>query len=172
MTDNHSPVTPTTQSPTLSVESDAQNGFDMMRVIYLAMAAFIGLFLLLLIVATVGAVANVSRFGPAIEVIRDIMLILLALEGALIILALTILIAQVARLVNLLQNEVKPVLQNTQQTVHHVKGTAEFVGRNVTEPVMNTLSFITGVGTFLSEVIKINRAMQPMDNPETEKNVE
>ncbi len=143
-----------------------------MRVVYIAMGVFIGLFLLLLILATVGAVVNVSRFGPAIEVIRDIMLILLALEGGLIILALTILIAQVARLVNLLQNEVQPVLKNTQQTVSHVKGTAEFVGRNVTQPLVNVSAFVTGVGTFLSEVIRINRAMRPLDETETEKNTE
>jgi hypothetical protein len=130
-------------------------GFDVLRVVYISMGLFIGLFALLLVLAVLGAVLSVERFGSIVSIIRDIMLILLALEGALIVLALVILIAQVARLVNLLQNEIQPVLQNTQETVQTARGTVEFVGKNVTEPVIKANSFVAGTGVFLREVFRI-----------------
>lgn len=142
------------------------SGFNLQRTLIISIAILLTLFVLLLVLAVVGAVISVERFGPIIEIIRDIMLILLALEAALIILALVILIAQVARLVNLLQNEVKPVLQNTQQTVQHAKGTVEFMGKNLSEPVVKTNAFFTGVSVFIRETLQLRRALQP-DEPES-----
>ncbi len=145
-------------------------GFDVMRVVYIAMAAFIGLFVLVLVLAVLGAVLSVERFGPIVGIIRDIMLILLALEGALIILALVILIAQVARLVNLLQNEIQPVLQNTQETVQNARGTVEFVGKNVTEPVIKANSFVAGAGVFVREMFRIRELTRSESEAPSEPN--
>jgi hypothetical protein len=41
-------------------------------------------------------------------------------------LALTILIIQIARLTNLLENEVKPILNSTNETVSNLRGTTKF----------------------------------------------
>src|SRR5690606_21114675 len=76
--------------------------------------------------------------AASIQIIRDVVIIIMGLEFILIIVALAILILQIARLVNLLQNEVKPVLENTQTTVNHAKGTVEFVSTNVTAPIVKT----------------------------------
>jgi hypothetical protein len=55
--------------------------------------------------------------------LRDIFIILMALESLLIGLALTILIIQIARLTNLLENEVKPILDSTNETISNLRGT-------------------------------------------------
>jgi hypothetical protein len=68
--------------------------------------------------------------------VRDVFIILMALESMLAGLALTILIVQVARLTNLLENEVKPILDSTNETVSNLRGTTKFLSDNLVEPVI------------------------------------
>jgi hypothetical protein len=77
--------------------------------------------------------------------IRDIFLIFMALISLLIGFALVILIIQVASLINLLQNEVRPILQATSETVNNLRGTAEFLGENVVEPVIKLNGYLAGL---------------------------
>lgn len=69
-------------------------------------------------------------------VIRDIFIIFMALESLLIGLTLVILIIQLARLINLLQNEIKPILNSTNETVNTMRGTVTFLSDNLAEPVV------------------------------------
>ena len=69
-------------------------------------------------------------------VIRDIFIIFMALETLLIGFTLVILIVQLARLINLLQNEIKPILDSTNETVSTMRGTATFLSDNLAEPVV------------------------------------
>jgi amino acid permease len=82
--------------------------------------------------------------------IRDIFIIFLALESLVIGAALIILIVQVASLINLLRNEVKPILQATSETVNTLRGTTEFLSENVVEPVIRLNSYLAGLRRFLS----------------------
>lgn len=50
--------------------------------------------------------------------IRDVFIIFMALESLVIGIALIILIVQLATLINLLQNEIKPILNSTNETVN------------------------------------------------------
>jgi hypothetical protein len=68
--------------------------------------------------------------------IRDIFIIFMALESFIIGLALIILIVQLATLINLLQNEIKPILNSTSETVNTLRGTATFLSDNLAEPVI------------------------------------
>jgi nitrate reductase gamma subunit len=77
--------------------------------------------------------------------IRDVFIIVMALESLLIGAALVVLIVQVSSLVNLLQNEVKPILQATTETVNNLRGTAEFLGENVVGPVIKLNGYLAGL---------------------------
>ena len=77
--------------------------------------------------------------------IRDIFLIFMALLSLLIGFALVVLIIQVARLINLLQNEVRPILQSTTETVNNLRGTAEFLGENIVQPVIKLNGYLAGL---------------------------
>ena len=68
--------------------------------------------------------------------IRDVFIIVVALESLVIGVALIVLVVQLASLINLLQNEVRPILHATNETVNTLRGTAEFLGENVVEPVI------------------------------------
>lgn len=70
------------------------------------------------------------------ERIRDIVIIFTALFGLVIGVALVILIIQLSTLINLLQNEIRPIIDSTSETVNTLKGTAQFVSNNLTEPVI------------------------------------
>lgn len=70
-----------------------------------------------------------------IEAIRDIFIIVLALESCLFGIVLMLLVVMVIRLINTLEFEVKPILQKTNETVGTIRGTTKFVSDNVVHPV-------------------------------------
>jgi len=105
-------------------------------------------FLALLLAGIVTAIYFLLRpETPAEQVgrIRDIFLIFMALESLLIGAALIVLIVQVASLINLLQNEVRPILQSTTETVNNLRGTAEFLGENIVQPVIKLNGYLAGL---------------------------
>ena len=105
-------------------------------------------FLVLLLAGIVTAIYFLLRPETAAEQvgrIRDIFLIFMALESLLIGVALIVLIVQVASLINLLQNEVRPILQATTETVNNLRGTAEFLGENVVQPVIKLNGYLAGL---------------------------
>jgi hypothetical protein len=52
---------------------------------------------------------------------------------------------QLARLINLLQNEIKPILDSTNETVSTLRGTTEFLGNNLVEPVIKMNEYSAGI---------------------------
>jgi hypothetical protein len=88
--------------------------------------------------------------GPAgvTAKVRDIFIIFMALESLLIGAALVILMIQLASLINLLQNEVKPILKSTSETVNTLRGTTAFLSENMVEPVIKLNSYMAGMKKF------------------------
>ena len=81
--------------------------------------------------------------------IRDIFIIVVALESLVIGVALIVLVIQLASLINLLQNEVRPILKATNETVNNLRGTAEFLGESVVEPVIKLNGYMAGLNRML-----------------------
>ncbi len=77
--------------------------------------------------------------------IRDIFIIFMAFESIIIGVALVVLVVQVSTLINLLQNEVKPILKSTKETVDTLKGTTEFLSSNLVEPVIKLNGYLAGM---------------------------
>jgi hypothetical protein len=107
------------------------------------------LFLILLITAIVVSVIFLLKPDTPTDKIRDIFIIFMALESLLIGAALVILIVQFASLLNLLQNEIRPILDATNETIHHLRGTAEFLGENVVQPVIKLNGYLAGMQRML-----------------------
>jgi hypothetical protein len=142
-------------------------GWPVSRVVKLAAAGIIGVILLIFLVGVILALfSNVEQTAPRIQVIRDIFIILLALQGILIVGALAVLILQVARLINLLQNEIMPILRNTQETIDTARGTVQFVGNNLTEPVLKISGFLAALRVLIRELLGIRRAVRPSSGQE------
>ena len=77
--------------------------------------------------------------------IRDIFIIVVALESLLIGVALIVLLVQLASLINLLQNEIRPIIQSTNETVNSLRGTAQFLGESVVEPVIKLNGYLASI---------------------------
>ena len=109
----------------------------------------------ILIWVIVGAVIVLILLGVAIffllqpttptDRIRDVFIIVVALESLVIGVALIVLITQLASLINLLQNEIRPILNATNETVNTLRGTAEFLGDSVVEPVIKLNGYLAGL---------------------------
>jgi hypothetical protein len=84
--------------------------------------------------------------------VRDIFIIFLALESLVIGVVLVILVIQVSTLVNLVQNEIKPILESTTETVNTLKGTTQFLSQNLVDPVIKVNSYTAGIKRFLNLV--------------------
>lgn len=97
--------------------------------------------------------------------IRDIAIIVVALEILILNALLIVLVWQVWRLVKMIQTEVKPIIQDTQETIGTVRGTADFVSANVVEPVVKTSSKLAGwrrsVSVLREEVQGTIRSVSP-----------
>jgi len=78
------------------------------------------------------------------EKIRDIFIIFMALESLILMFTLVILIIQMSVLINLLQNEIRPILQSTNETVSTLRGTANFLSDNIAEPVIKANEYFAG----------------------------
>lgn len=112
-------------------------------------------------IIVIGVVALLVLLGVAIyfllqpgtptDRIRDIFIIVVALESLVIGVALIILIVQLASLINLLQNEVRPILTTTSETVNTLRGTVEFLGENAVEPVIKLNGYLAA----MSRVIEL-----------------
>lgn len=94
--------------------------------------------------------------GTPTERWRDIFIIMVALESLVIGIALVVLLVQLASLINLLQNELRPILDATSETVNTLRGTAEFLGESVVEPVIKLNSYLASVRRVL-ELIGIKQ---------------
>lgn len=76
--------------------------------------------------------------------VRDIFIIVLALESLLIGAALIILVIQLAVLTNLVQNEVRPILASTKDAVSTLRGTSQFISRRAVAPIISVSSSLAG----------------------------
>jgi hypothetical protein len=85
----------------------------------------------------------------AVAQMRDVFIIFLALQSLVIGLALVILLVQLARLINLLQNEVKPILESTNETINNLRGTTTFLTDNLVEPVIRLNEYTAGLAKLL-----------------------
>lgn len=107
----------------------------------------IGAFILLLLLGV--AIYFLLQPATPTDKIRDVFIIVVALESLVIGVALIVLVMQLASLVNLLQNEVRPILKATNETVNNLRGTAEFLGENVVEPVVKLNGYLAGLTRML-----------------------
>lgn len=138
--------TPDTIERTASDESSTPHELEQPQKNY-TVPVVIGVIVLLALLGV--AIYFLLQPATPTDKIRDIFIIVVALESLVIGVALIVLIVQLASLINLLQNEVKPILKSTNETVNTLRGTAEFLGENVVEPVIKLNGYMAGLTRML-----------------------
>ena len=106
----------------------------------------IAIIVVLLIVVLIGvSIYYLLQPSTDTERIRNIFIIFMALASLLVGLTFVILMVQLARFINLLNNEVQPILQSTDETVSNLRGTTEFLSDNLVQPVIKMNEYISGI---------------------------
>jgi uncharacterized membrane protein (Fun14 family) len=100
--------------------------------------------LIVAVLLILGIVWLASTQGATMEALRDIMIIVLALESCVFGIVLMLLLIRMIRLINLLEFEIKPILAKTNETLGTVKGTTVFVSDHVVGPVTKATSYVAG----------------------------
>jgi len=118
----------------------------------------IGLVIAALLVLGLAVVGLVLLLQPGTDTarVRDIFIIFMALEFLLIGIVMIILIVQLARLTLLLQNEIKPILDSTNETANTLRGTTAFLSEHLVEPVLKMNQYLAGLSR-ITDFFKSNK---------------
>lgn len=81
----------------------------------------------------------------ALASVRDLAIILLALESLVIGVVLVVLILEIRNLAKLLREEIKPILDSADETARTVRGTTSFVSETFVNPMIRASSFASGI---------------------------
>lgn len=146
------------------MESEGENGRDEFVGEAEGLTTRQRLWIVLAIVAVV-ALAVLAGFAifalvqnPArAETVRDIVIIFMGAESILLGFALVILIVQLARLTALLQDEVRPMLRSTNDTLDTLRGTTRFLSDNLVSPVIRA----NGAAAAVRRVLDLVRGGRP-----------
>ena len=84
-------------------------------------------------------------FPDRIEAMRDVFIMLFALTSCSAVVVMTMVFVALIRLINMIDYELRPILEKTNETIGMVQGTTTFVSKNVVQPAIKTTSFIAGV---------------------------
>ena len=98
-----------------------------------------------LVIALVVAAVYLVGHPEQAASIRDVFIIFMALEFIVIGAALVVLMFQLAVLTNMLQHEIKPILESTNETLNTVRGTTVFLSDNLVEPVVKLNSYLAAI---------------------------
>ncbi|MBP7998988.1 MAG: hypothetical protein KA314_06455 [Chloroflexi bacterium] len=91
-----------------------------------------------------------SSFPDELEAIRDIFIIMLALSSCGVLIVGILAVLMLVRLINMLEFEIKPILEKTNETISTVQGTTRFVSQNVVKPTIT----ISGYAAALSRGLR------------------
>ncbi|MDQ7025544.1 MAG: hypothetical protein Q9P01_10150 [Anaerolineae bacterium] len=139
------------------------------RAIIVAFSIFVGTYVLIFLIGLVAAIIWNESAASFFRYFRDLMTIALAISSAMIVIATGILIVQIARFINLIRSEVKPITDDTKQAIRNVRVTSEFVQKHAVEPIIQVQSFLAGLIAFLREIILISQVLQRRDSDKNQE---
>jgi hypothetical protein len=113
------------------------------------------------LVALVVAIVLMASYPNATQVVRDIAIVFVAVETFLIGLAMILLIFQIQVLIQVLRDEIQPLLRSVNDTASTVRGTTEFVSHNMVSPIIKAAGFAAGARRVLSDVLGVAKGIRP-----------
>jgi len=93
--------------------------------------------------------------------VRDVAIVLLALLSIVIGILLALVLVQLRKLAQMLRQEIRPMLDTTNETVDTVQRTTTFVSQNLVDPLIKVQSYTTGARTALRNLFLIGRSVRP-----------
>jgi hypothetical protein len=106
--------------------------------------------ILLMTGLVIGIVYLMKADAATAQQIRDVFFVFIAFEFILIGATLVILALQLAVMINLIQNEIKPILDTTNEAINTIRGTASFMSDNLVEPVIKLNEYVAALRKIVS----------------------
>ncbi len=127
------PRSPASEDGGPAVAESSTPASDIRRTLTILLAVGIALLLLggLLVL-----IAWLIRSPETAEAVRDAVIVAIGIESVITGVAVLVLVVQVARLTAMLQNEIRPMLEATNDALRTVRGTTEFLSDNMVRPVV------------------------------------
>lgn len=113
----------------------------------------IGLVVAAILILIIGSFVLMISAGVT-GTVRDVIIILLALESLVVVTLMLVLVYQVTLLVKMLREEIKPLIESAQETAASARGTTTFVSKKIVTPTVSIASTLAGVRRMISFVIK------------------
>ncbi len=124
----------------------------------------VGIIVVVLIILIVIGIILLVRAGPTVTAqVRDLFIIFMGLMSLLLMLVLSLLVIQLARLINLLQNEIKPILESTNETVSTLRGTTTFISDNLVQPIIKLNEYLAAFQQ-MRNIIRVGRKQEKSNN--------
>ena len=92
--------------------------------------------------------------GGVTGVVRDIVIIFLAVESLALVGLMAVLVIQMTLLVRMMREEVRPLITSAQETVNSARGTTQFVSRRIVTPTANTAANVARVTRMFQVLFK------------------
>jgi hypothetical protein len=92
-----------------------------------------------------------------VAVIRDIAIIVLAVESLIVGALLIVLILQVRGLTRMLEEEVQPILESARETATTVRGTTVFVSDTFVKPLISAAGYASAANRVMSVLARRKR---------------
>ena len=109
----------------------------------------------------VTAIVLMAKFPAATVVVRDIAIVFVAVTTFLMGLAMILLIFQIQVLIQVLRDEIQPLLRSVNDTASTVRGTTAFVSHNVVSPIIKVAGFTAGARQVFSDALAVVKAARP-----------
>jgi hypothetical protein len=109
-----------------------------------------------------------AKYPAATVVVRDIAIVFVAVTTFLMGLAMILLIFQIQVLIQVLRDEIQPLLRSVNDTASTVRGTTAFVSHNVVSPIIKLAGFTAGMRQVLSDALTVIKAARPHHSTETD----
>ncbi len=98
--------------------------------------------------------------GDPLADVRDIAIVLLALESLVIGVLLALMLVQIRKLVRVLRKEITPIVDSASETAKTVHGTVDLVSQTVVDPVIKASSYFAGARQVVRNLLFLGRKVE------------
>jgi magnesium-transporting ATPase (P-type) len=148
-------------------EAPQPGSFNWSALIKWVSIGIVSIVVIVFIIGLVLAFTNPTINAQRLQVIREIMTTILLLLSIIILSAFALFLLQIIRLISTIRHESKSILDTTRETVTQAKGGVEFVGQQVSEPLITLGAWGAGLAILIRDLGGIRRAIQHRDSPPT-----
>lgn len=153
------------QAESASDESTNQ-GPSFSRILFLIVGGFFGLYLLVFLLGLIATLIFPRSAAAYLAYLTDLVDLAMSISTILIVVATAVFVAQLARFVNLLGSELRPLLQDARHAVREVRETVGFVNEHGLQPLVQVQAFFAGLVKFLREISRISRILRNRAEPD------